>query len=100
MHRLCVQSTDCIVFASWILYLTVRDVNVLHADLLSVVGGGGAGERQQQHVDDPAVGLTCAGGNPRLVVVSHLETEGVRGGAKGKVKQGRDNLEDAKEQNR
>lgn len=52
--------------------MTSRDVYVLHAELLAVVGGGRAREGQQQHVDNGSVGLTCSGGDPRLVVVPNL----------------------------
>lgn len=65
-----------VIFASWI--LTSCDVYVLHAELLAVVGVGCAREGQQQHVDKGSVGLTCSGGDPRLVVVPNLITE--RGG--------------------
>lgn len=68
----CMHSTDCIVFASRVLYLTVRDINVLHADLLAIVGGGRAWKGQQQHVDDTNIGLTSTGGNSRLVMVPNL----------------------------
>ena len=70
--------TDCIVFASRILYLTVRDINVLHADLLAVVGGGRAREGQQQHVDGTNVAVTSSGGNSGLLIVPHLITEEVK----------------------
>lgn len=59
-----------VVFASWI--LTSGDVYVLHAELLAVVGVGCAREGQQQHIDKSNIGLTCSGGNSRLVVVPNL----------------------------
>ena len=68
------HSTDCIVFASRVLYLTVCDINVLHANLLAIVGGGRAWQGQQQHVDDTNIGLASTGGNSRLVMVSNLIT--------------------------
>lgn len=55
--------------------MTSCDVYVLHAELLAVVGVGCAREGQQQHVDEGGVGLTCSGGDPRLVVVPNLITE-------------------------
>lgn len=65
-------STDGVVFSSRVLYLTVCDIYVLHADVLSVVGGGGAQEGQQQHVDDTNVDLTSTGGNSRPIMVPDL----------------------------
>ena len=71
----CVGATDGVVFAGRVLYLAVRDVDVLHADLLPVVGGGRAGQREQQHVDDACVAPPSAGRNAAVVVVPHLETK-------------------------
>lgn len=68
----CVHNTDCVVFASRVLYLTLCHINVLHADLLAVVGGGRAGEGQQQHVDDTGVDLTGTGADSGLVMVPNL----------------------------
>lgn len=66
------HSTDCIVFASRVLYLAFCDINVLHANLFAIVGGGRAWKGQQQHVDDRNIGLTSTGGNSRLVMVPNL----------------------------
>lgn len=52
--------------------MTSGDVYVLHAELLAVVGVGCAREGQQQHIDKSSIGLTCSGGNARLVVVPNL----------------------------
>lgn len=58
--------------------LTLCNIDVLHADLLAVVGGGRSWKGQQQHVDDTSEGLTSTGGNPRLVMVTYLITVGVK----------------------
>ena len=71
----CVQTTDRVVFAGRVLYLAVWDVNVLHADLLSVVGGGCAGQGENQHVDDARIAPPSAGGDAAVVVVPNLDTE-------------------------
>ena len=55
--------------------LAVWDVNVLHADLLSVVGGGCAGQGENQHVDDARIAPPSAGGDAAVVVVPNLDTE-------------------------
>lgn len=66
--------TDCIVFPSGVLHLTLCDMNVLHADLLAIVGSRRAWKGQQQHVDDTNIGLTSTGGNSKLVMVPNLIT--------------------------
>ena len=71
----CVKVTDRVVLAGRVLYVAGRDVDVLHADLLSVVCGGCAGQGEQQHVDDARVAPPSAGGDATVVVVPHLETE-------------------------
>lgn len=82
---MCMHSTHCIVFASRVLYLTVCDINVLHADLLAIVGGGCAWKGQQQHVDDTNIGLTSTGGDSRPIVVSNLITVAVKEREGGEV---------------
>lgn len=72
------HSTDFVVFASWVLYLTFCDIDVGHADLFAVICGGRAREGQQQHVDDTGVGLTNTGADPRPVVVPDLLIEAVK----------------------
>lgn len=64
--------TYCVVFASRVLTLTLVNLDVLHADLLTVVGGRRPRKGQQKHVDDTNVGLTRTGGNPRVVMVPYL----------------------------
>lgn len=79
----CIHNTDCIVFASGVLYLTFCDINVLHADLLAIVGSGCARKGQQEHVDGTNIGLTSTGGDSKLVMVPNLVTveDGERQGA-------------------
>ncbi len=72
------QSTDHIVSASRVLNFTLCDINVLHADLLAIVGGGCAWKGQQQHVDGTNKGMTSTGGNSRPIVVPNLITVEVR----------------------
>lgn len=67
-----IQHSDCVVFASRVPYLIFCDFNVLHADLLAIVGGGCARKRQEQHVNDTTIGLTSTGGDSRVVTVPNL----------------------------
>lgn len=76
------HKTDCVVSSSRIQAHSVCEVDVPHADLLSVVGGGGAWESQQQHVDDGHVEPASARGDPRIVVVADLVTGGSKMGVK------------------
>jgi len=67
-------NTDRIVFASRVLYLTRCDINVLHADLFAIIGGGCAREGQQHHVDGTNINRTSAGSNSGSVMVPNLKT--------------------------
>lgn len=82
------HKTDCVVSSSRIQAPSVGEVDVPHADLLSVVGGGGAWESQQQHVDDGHVEPASARGDPRIVVVADLVTGGSKMGGKQVEKEG------------
>lgn len=85
-----IKATDCVVFAGRVLHLTGRDVDVLHADLLSVVRGGRARQGEQQHVDDAHVTLPSAGGDARRVVVAHLGKQSEREREGGRVDEERE----------
>lgn len=58
-----------------------RNIDVLHANLLSIVCGGGSRQGQQQHVDYANVFLTSPGAHAWLVMIPHLDshfTSGLR----------------------
>lgn len=70
MCRCC--GTHGVKLPEGVLYVFLIDVDVLHADLLPVVGGGCARQRQHHHVDGTHIILPHARRHPRLVVVPHL----------------------------